>query len=415
MDESINKHLKHNYIVNILDGGFFGLGLGFASFSTIVPLFVSTMTDSAILIGLIPAIHNMGWQLPQLFTAKKISQLSFLKRHVLLMTIHERLPFFFLIFISWFLPSIGVKTGLILTFLCLIWQGIGGGITANGWQNFIGKIIPSDYRATFFGIQSGASNLLASGGAIIAGLILESVPGNRGFSYCFSITCVCFIISWFALNFSKEPHREVVNAMEDSHSLLLSIKTILRKDVNFCWYLGARILYQFGIMAPAFYTVYAVRQHGMSDTQAGIMTSILFIAQVSANPTMGWLADRWSKKGVLIIGSVAALFSAGLAAIAPNLSWFVVIFILAGIANTIFWTIGLAFSLEFGTEEERPTYVGLANTLIAPSAILAPLLGGLLADNFSYPTTFFTSAVFSLISALFIIAFVKNPSSARPA
>jgi hypothetical protein len=28
------------------------------------PLFVSTFTDSAILIGLVPAIHNMGWQLP---------------------------------------------------------------------------------------------------------------------------------------------------------------------------------------------------------------------------------------------------------------------------------------------------------------------------------------------------------------
>jgi len=60
----IQKTLKHNVLFNLLDGAFFGFGIGFGSFTMIIPLFVSNMTNSALLIGLIPAIHNVGWQLP---------------------------------------------------------------------------------------------------------------------------------------------------------------------------------------------------------------------------------------------------------------------------------------------------------------------------------------------------------------
>lgn len=41
------------------------------------------------------------------------------------------------------------STALALTFGLLIWQGLGAGMTANPWQNMIGKIIPSHIRGTF--------------------------------------------------------------------------------------------------------------------------------------------------------------------------------------------------------------------------------------------------------------------------
>jgi hypothetical protein len=70
------KNLRLNYIVNIPDGGFFGFGLGFASFTTVIPLFVSKMTSSAILIGMITAVHVMGFQIPQLLMARPVSRLA---------------------------------------------------------------------------------------------------------------------------------------------------------------------------------------------------------------------------------------------------------------------------------------------------------------------------------------------------
>jgi hypothetical protein len=37
-----NKNFPFNFFVNVMDGALFGLALGFASFSTVIPLFVST-------------------------------------------------------------------------------------------------------------------------------------------------------------------------------------------------------------------------------------------------------------------------------------------------------------------------------------------------------------------------------------
>lgn len=152
MPGEISKHLRHNFIVSVLDGGFFGLALGFASFVTILPLFVSTMTDSTILIGLVPALHNMGWQLPQLLMAGRVAHLRRYKPMVVLTTIHERLPFLGLAAVAWFLPALGHEVALLLTFALLVWQGLGGGFTATAWQSMIGKIMPAKHRGTFFGI-----------------------------------------------------------------------------------------------------------------------------------------------------------------------------------------------------------------------------------------------------------------------
>src|SRR5512138_3536074 len=133
VEQFTRKHLRYNIIVNMLDGGFFGVAIGFASFGTILPLFVASMTTSATLIGLVPAIHSAGWLLPQLFTANHTSRLRRYKRTVMLNTIHERVPFLGFALVAFLLPKIGLEVGLGLAFLLLIWQGLGGGFTANPW------------------------------------------------------------------------------------------------------------------------------------------------------------------------------------------------------------------------------------------------------------------------------------------
>src|SRR5512138_72198 len=172
VEQFTRKHLRYNVIVNLFDGGFFGLAIGFASFSTVLPLFVASMTNSATLIGLVPAIHATGWLFPQLFTASYTSRLRRYKWPVLLTTIHERVPFLGLALIALLLPKIGLQAGLIITFILLTWQGLGGGFTANSWTSMISKIIPSESRGTFFGVQGAVANLCISIAAIGAGYLL---------------------------------------------------------------------------------------------------------------------------------------------------------------------------------------------------------------------------------------------------
>jgi MFS family permease len=116
---------------------------------------------------------------------------------------------------------------------------------------------------------------------------------------------------------------------------------------------------------------------------------------------------------MLVIGALCISFSALLAWKAPSLGWFYLIFILEGLANVAIWTIGMAITVEFGTEAERPIYIGLSNTLAAPITILAPIFGGWLADTVGFGVTFITSAIGGLVTTLVLILLVRNPRPRR--
>jgi MFS family permease len=409
LEESVRKQLKHNITVNLMDGAFYGLGWGFGSVGTIVTLFVSRMTHSAVLIGLIPAIHAVGWQLPQLFMANSVARLRRYKPMVMWMTIHERLPFLALAVVALFLGVLGNKIALILTFLILIWQGLGAGFTANGWQTMIAKIIPPDWRGTFFGAQGALANIFISAAAIAAGYILDKVKDPLNFTICFTLTGVGMGLSLLFLGLTREPvdHEKIIP--ERQLSTWKGGLAILRRDRNFSAFLVIRLLSQFATMGFAFYIIYGLERFGMSDLTAGLLTAALTITQTIANAVMGWLGDRLGHRAMLIAGSVAVTLSSLMAWGAPSLNWMYLVFILSGLANVAYWTIGMAITVEFGTEETRPTYIGLSNTLVAPFTIIAPLLGGWISETAGFQTTFMISAIGGLVIAGLLIWLVRDP------
>lgn len=413
MTPNIRGDLKHNIIVNVLDGGFFGMALGFASFSTVLPLFVNTMTDSALLIGLIPALHSAFWYLPQLFMARPVARQKRLKPMVILLTINERLPYLGMILIAWKMLALENSLALALTFSMITWQSLGAGFTANAWQSMIAKIIPSEQRGGFFGLQASVGSLFSSASAIIAGLILENIASPFDFMLCFLFTSIAMLISWIFLASTRESESSEVALPTSSENYWNSLGTILRQDANFRMFLVARSLMQLAVMGFAFYTVYVVNHQRVGEAEVGLMTGVMMGTQIIANPLMGRLGDRWGHRRMLEIGLIAAMFSALLAWWAPSSGWFYLVVILAGIALVANWTISITITLEFGTNANRSAYIGLANTLIAPATILAPFLGGWMADLSGYPATFLFSAIGGVATLLVLHLLVNDPKQPR--
>ncbi len=409
LEESVQKHLRHNLAANLADGSFFGLGWGFGSLVTILPLFVSHMTTSALLIGLIPSIHAVGWQFPQLFMANSVSRLRRYKPMVMLMTIMERVPYLGLALVALFLGTLGNKLALILTFALLVWQGLGSGFTANAWQSMIAKIIPPDWRGTFFGAQAALANTLMSITAIAAGYILDRIHTPLNFSLCFLLTAVGLALSYISIGLTREPVDNEKTIPERQASSWKGGIEILRRDRNFTAFLIVRLLSQFAMMGFAFYIVYGLRRFGMSDVTAGFLTAALTISSTVANAVMGWLGDRLGHRAMLIAGTLAVMLSSLMAWGAPSIGWLYPVFVLEGLANVAYWTTGMAITAEFGSEESRPTYIGLSNTLVAPFTILAPLIGGWIAQTTSFQATFMVSAVGGLVTAVLLFWLVRDP------
>ncbi len=71
----------------------------------------------------------------------------------------------------------------------------------------------------------------------------------------------------------------------------------------------------------------------------------------------------------------------------------------------------MAMTLEFGSLAERPSYIGLANTLVAPATLVAPLIGGWLADAAGYNYTFAVAAAGGLLTWLILRFAVRDPQA----
>jgi MFS family permease len=410
INSEIQKHVRHNSAVNILDGAFFGLGMGFASTVTVVPLFINELTDSTVLIGLIPSIQMAGWHLPQILTASRVAGLRRYLPMVLWMTAHERWPFLGLGVVALGAIFLDPALTLFLAFLMLCIHALGGGFTATAWQTMIGKIMPLNFRGTFWGLQSAAASIMIAVGGYTAGVLLLELDYPYNFALCFFIAGIAMIVSWGFLAWTREPENETPPPNPESARVSWGkFATILREDSNLRAFLLARFLSQFGQMAIAFFTIYGVRQFQMNEATAGAMLAVMTIAQTISSPSLGWLGDRLGHRRVFAGGALALGGSAAVAMVAPTVEWLFLAFALAGVGHTALWTIAMTMTLEFGTDGDRPYYVGLVNTLIAPATLTAPLIGGVLADSLGFGATFGFAAVASVLTAGILFFVVQEP------
>ena len=76
---------------------------------------------------------------------------------------------------------------------------------------------------------------------------------------------------------------------------------------------------------------------------------------------------------------------------------------------------GISIVLEFTTPDDRPTYIGLANTIPGIFIAFAPLLGGWLATITGYSWVFVLSCVFGVIGFIILHWTVRDPRFLKPA
>ncbi len=406
-------NFAHNFYVNVMDGAFFGLGLGFASNVSIIPLFVDSLTDSTTLIGLIASIQMIGWQIPQLFMAGRVAGQRRYLPQVLRMTLHERWPFLGLAVVALLIPVVANNVALALTFSLLCWHALGGGFTAVSWQALLGKIMPERRRGTFYGTQSAALSLLQAIGAVAAGIILVRLPYPYNFALCFFLAILAMAISFVYLWRSREPEGPPIEVDHNWGEWWRNLRRIMQQDGNFRWFILTRALSQVAFMAVGFYTIYGVRNFGLDGATAGLLTGVMQLTQMATSPLVGWVGDRWGHRRIFALGILALGLGTFLALTATSVSWFYAVFALAGFTNGVLWTSILTITVEFGTEADRPYYIGLSNTLVAPATLFAPIIGGALADAVGFQVTFGIAVVAALLTALVLLLILRDPRTLR--
>ena len=146
----------------------------------------------------------------------------------------------------------------------------------------------------------------------------------------------------------------------------------------------------------------------LTNAQIGYLTSAFLGLYMVAAPFVGPLADRYSRKLIIVIG---AIFWSGLTlltAVTHTYTELLIRHTLVGVGEATFVTIAPTFVADLFTESKRGRILGVFYLAIPVGSAAGYLLGGYLAPQYGWRFPFYIAAAPGFLLALAVI-FLKEP------
>jgi len=422
INATAQRYLKRNFSLGVLNGAFFNLFSALLDPSLVMSWFVSQLTTSNFLIGLIMPIQNGSWFLPQLVIS------SYLQRR------QRKLPFYARMagirVAIWGLMTLAIfliedAAGLLVIFFILLTAySLAAGLAGICFVDIVAKAIPSTRRGAFFAWRRFLGGFLALGGSLLVRYILDerrglAFPDNYALLFLLSFFILCLALG--SLILMVEP-LEPVN--EERVPLSRQFRRALdlpRRDTNYRRFLTMRLLLMAAEIATPFYIVYAKRALSVPVSMVGVYLTGATLASFASNLLWGRISDRRGNKLLLALSNSLGLFIPLIALaivplanlwpelkeLAPGL--FALVFVLSGGSKSGAMIGNMNFLLEIAPADDRPIYIGFTNTIMG-IALLASSVGGLIVDLAGFTVLFSLALAFYAV-ALFLTLRLQEPRS----
>lgn len=406
---AVARVFKHNVFYNTADVSFFVFADAFVNLSTIMTVFTATLTDSAFIIGLVPAILWTTWYLPQLFLTGIVSRQRLKLPLTLKLGVLERIPYMFMPILALLVPQISKQTAVALLLILMVFRGLGAGIVALPWQELMATIIPLSHRGRFWGASRVAVQSMGVLGSLVATFVLGRFIYPYNYAVAFSIAIVAQWISFSMIARTREPEPENwQQPAADKKILDIPVfKQILRKDKNFVLYTTARSISFLGGTATTFLAVYGIKRFGLGDDHAAVFSGIIFFTGIIGYAFLGGLTDRVGPKRIVVFSLVCLAASLLLTVFAPGIWTFYLVFVLQGLYSAALNMGDMMLVMELGEESLRPTYLGLARTITGIVLVIVSVSGGLIVEKLGFEFMFLLAAATTTLSA-FLFGAVKD-------
>lgn len=398
-------NMRFNFAVGLIHGVLFQAGMAFSEPISVLPIFLSHFTGSLALIGVFSALLKIGNVLPQLFVANRLESRP-RKKPTLLVAIWVRAGAWGILGgLAYFCPE-GHSTVVLVALLVLLFVfSFAGGVAGIPFTDIWGRALPASIRGSFFGHRQLWGGVMAVGAGYVVKLILGNpeISFPRNYSLLFLLSFLFIAASYVGLSLVREPEGHV---QTQTRSLVVFLKqslAMLKSDRNFGWFMVIQLGLQFSGFALPFYALYGRSQLGMAPEQAGVLVGAQMVGAIVSNLVWAPLSDRAGNRIVIILTASATALVPLLALLSLAVGWelLVAVFVLIGFAIS---GGGIGFTnylLEIAPDDLRPAYIALRGTLTG-LMFVAPVLGGLLVDMYSY------RFVFSVTSAVLLMTVVLS-------
>lgn len=392
------KCYKRNFTLTALNGIFFNFASAFLSDTTVLPVFISNLTSSRILVGLAGSLERASWPLPQVIVAP-FAERSERKKPLYIHT--ALLRFFSLLALSVVAFAVGrIDNSLFLLLFFIIFAifSLSGGVAGPAFMDIVAKTIPARMRGSLWAIRIS----VGSGFAVLGGLIVRyllrsfSFPSNYGAIFLASTGLVAVGLVLFS--FVEEPVQPVAAQRKGLKQHLAEGRLIFREDSNYRGLVQIRLLIGVLFMATPFYVVYARELVGVEESSVGLLLAAQMLGLMLSNILWGNIANRLGSRlvlmGTALTGIVPPLGALACPFFSPGQWHFAALFFFIGVSGAGLRLGYSTFLLDIAPPLKRLTYIGFINTTIAPVLFL-PTLGGMIVDTISYTPLFSIAALAS--------------------
>ncbi|MBS1964203.1 MAG: MFS transporter [Chloroflexi bacterium SZAS-1] len=419
--------MRRNYRLGVLNGVLFTLGESMLSANLVLALLVRQLGGSLALVGLLPALQSGGYLLPQMLVGGRIQGMRAklpLYRRAALARVIAYLVLLAAIFGANHFSS-PVSLWLIIISFSIF--NFGGGTSTLAFQDVVAKVIPPWRRGSFFGTRQLFGGLLSFliVGPLVRWLLNDdsplAFPQNYGALGTLGLVCIGGGLLAFAL--ISEPVQAQPGVRLRVIDGLRRAPVILRTNANYRWFIISRMLTRVGQIAEPFYMIYATEVLRLPASAAGLYLALRAITGALSNLLWGRVSDAGNNRRLVLISGVLIVLLPVLVLAGPALVLGLglgsggmllaigLVFLVSGAANDGSNLAASTYLLEIAPDDERPTYMGLANTLLG-LAMFVPVLGGWLVDLVGYRGIFALGLVFALLG---LAASAQLGRAARPA
>ena len=390
------EQYRRNFWCLVFDFCLFGAGLAFMGQSTVIPGFLTVLGASSALIGLMSSLQSASWLLPQLFSARVLADKPLKKPYILRPAAIGRSLFLLLAGVLWITQAQPPWLMLVLTALAIIVFWVGDGLASVPWFDLLSKAIPAQRR----GRMIGAGQVLSGVLGFAIGAVVEWMLGDRGPAYpnnyasLFALAFLFLGLSFIAISLTVERPGPSASETPSWRAFLPQLWRVLTQDHTFRRFIIARQLFSLGGMATPFYMTFALSRLGLPAQVAGRYTSISVAGSILAAVLFGWINERYGTKRVMLFSLITTTLVPIVALAVPRwlaapeqLAWgYGLVFLFMSVSMSSMMPGWMGYVLEHAPEHERPTYVGLTNTLNGIATLFATV-GGLIlqwtGDNYT--------------------------------
>lgn len=146
-----------------------------------------------------------------------------------------------------------------------------------------------------------------------------------------------------------------------------------------------------------------------SDAAFGMLTSVFFLFYMFAAPFMGPLAERFSRKSVIVAGAMVWSGATLLTAVTRDFTGLLIRHTLVGIGEASFVILSPVFVADMFPERQRGRVMGIFYLAIPVGTALGYVLGGLMGPKFGWRTPFYVGAAPGAALALLLLLIPEPP------